>query len=342
VVQCDKNGEVDIDDLRLQADKHKDKLSCLMVTYPSTHGVFEEKIQEAIKIIHERGGQVYMDGANLNAQLGLCSPGEIGADVCHLNLHKTFCIPHGGGGPGMGPIGVAKHLAPFLPSHPFDHLDTHAKTAIPAVSAAPFSSASILPISYMYIKMMGGDGLTKATKFAILNANYMMSRLKSHYPILYTGNNGTVAHEFIVDLRPIKAATGITEEDVAKRLLDFNFHAPTMSFPVPGTLMVEPTESESLYELDRFCDAMITIRQEIKDVESGKLDKNNNPLKNAPHTADVVLSDSWNRPYSREKAAYPAAYLRQNKFWPSVGRLDNVFGDRHVVCTCPPIESYQS
>jgi len=283
-----------------------------------------------------------MDGANLNAQLGLCSPGEIGADVCHLNLHKTFCIPHGGGGPGMGPIGVAKHLAPFLPGHPFDYLAQHDKHAIAPVSAAAFSSASILPISYMYIKMMGGQGLTAATKFAILNANYMMSRLKAHYPILYTGANGTVAHEFIIDLRPIKAATGITEEDVAKRLLDFNFHAPTMSFPVPGTLMVEPTESELLYELDRLCDAFITIRQEIRDVESGKLDKVNNPLKNAPHTADVVLADGWNRPYSREKAAYPAAYLRQNKFWPSVGRLDNVFGDRNVICTCPPIEAYST
>jgi len=242
----------------------------------------------------------------------------------------------------MGPIGVAAHLAPFLPSHPFDYIDKHGDQAIAPVSAAPFSSASILPISFMYIKMMGDQGLTSATQYAILNANYMMSRLKSHYEILYTGTNGTVAHEFIIDLRPIKASCGITEEDVAKRLLDFNFHAPTMSFPVPGTLMVEPTESESLYELDRFCDALITIRGEIKDVESGKVDKENNTLKNAPHTADVVLSDSWNKPYSREKAAYPAAYLRQNKFWPSVGRLDNVYGDRNVVCTCPPIEAYSS
>jgi len=271
--------------------------------------------------------------------VGLCSPGAIGADVCHLNLHKTFCIPHGGGGPGMGPIGVVEHLAPFLPSHPFLPSFEHQKS-VGAVSAAPFSSASILPISYMYIRMMGPDGLANATKTAILNANYMAARLRPHYSILYTGANGTCAHEFIIDLREFKATTGIVEEDVAKRLIDFNFHAPTMSWPVVGTLMVEPTESESLYELDRFCDAMIAIRQEIADIADGKLDRINNPLKNAPHTADVVLANEWTNKYTREQAAYPLPYLRQNKFWPSVGRLDNVFGDRHVVCTCPPLESY--
>lgn len=276
----------------------------------------------------------------MNAQVGLCSPGAIGADVCHLNLHKTFCIPHGGGGPGMGPIGVVEHLAPFLPSHPYlPSFET--QKSVGAVSAAPFSSASILPISYMYIRMMGAQGLQNATKTAILNANYMAARLRPHYSILYTGANGTCAHEFIIDLREFKASTGVVEEDVAKRLMDFNFHAPTMSWPVVGTLMVEPTESESLYELDRFCDAMIAIRQEIKDIAEGRMDKTNNPLKNAPHTADVVLANEWTNKYPREQAAYPLPYLRQNKFWPSVGRLDNVFGDRHVVCTCPPLESYQ-
>jgi len=279
-----------------------------------------------------------MDGANLNAQVGLCSPGAIGADVCHINLHKTFCIPHGGGGPGMGPIGVAEHLAPFLPSHPL--VKTGGDKGTGAVSAAPFSSASILPISYVYIKLMGGDGLTKATKMAILNANYMAGRLKDHYPILYKGTKGTVAHEFILDIRQIKDRTGISEEDVAKRLLDFNFHAPTMSFPVPGTLMIEPTESEPLAELDRFCDAMIKIREEIKEIEEGKADSKDNVLKNSPHTADSVLSDTWTHKYPREKAAYPLPYLRLTKFWPSVGRLDNVYGDRHVICTCPPMESY--
>jgi len=278
-----------------------------------------------------------MDGANLNAQVGLCSPGGMGADVCHINLHKTFCIPHGGGGPGMGPIAVAEHLAPFLPSHPKQK--TPAK-ATGAVSAAPYSSASILPISYVYMKLMGAKGLVKATKVAILNANYMSMRLKDHFQTLYKGKNGTVAHEFILDIRPIKEKTGIAEEDVAKRLLDYNFHAPTMSFPVPGTLMIEPTESEPLAELDRFCDAMIQIRQEIKEIEEGKADRKDNVLKNSPHTADMVISDTWTHPYSREKAAYPMPYLRLTKFWPAVGRLDNVYGDRHVICSCPTVEEF--
>lgn len=339
VVKCDNNGEIDMKDLAEKATKHKDNLSCLMVTYPSTHGVFEDNIKEICQLIHSNGGQVYMDGANMNAQVGLCSPGAIGADVCHLNLHKTFCIPHGGGGPGMGPIGVAKHLAPFLPGHPFDPSWEHNKHVGP-VSGSAFSSASILPISYMYIRMMGPDGLRKATEVAILNANYMAKRLKNHFRILYTGKSGTVAHEFIIDLRDFKPH--VSEEDVAKRLQDFNFHAPTMSWPVPGTLMVEPTESESLYELDRFCDAMITIRAEIQEILDGKADPKDNVLKNAPHTADTVLSDTWAHAYGREKAAYPLAYLRQSKFWPTVGRLDNVYGDRNVVCTCPPLESYSS
>lgn len=339
VVKCDSNGEIDMQDLAAKATEYKDKLSCLMVTYPSTHGVFEDNIKDICKLIHNNGGQVYMDGANMNAQVGLCSPGAIGADVCHLNLHKTFCIPHGGGGPGMGPIGVAKHLAPFLPGHPFDPSWEQNKHVGP-VSGSAFSSASILPISYMYIRMMGPDGLRKATEVAILNANYMAKRLKNHFRILYTGKNGTCAHEFIIDLRDFKPH--VSEEDVAKRLQDFNFHAPTMSWPVPGTLMVEPTESESLYELDRFCDAMITIRGEIQEILDGKADPKNNVLKNAPHTADTVLSDTWAHPYGREKAAYPLPYLRQSKFWPTVGRLDNVYGDRHVVCTCPPLESYSS
>jgi len=340
-VKCNDHGEIDMVDLKAKAELHKDKLSALMVTYPSTHGVFEDAIKDAIKVVHDNGGLVYMDGANLNAQLGLCSPGGMGADVCHLNLHKTFCIPHGGGGPGMGPIGVVERLSPFLPSHPIVDCGL-SKHAIGAVSAAPFSSASILPISYMYITMMGGAGLTQATKMAILNANYMMFRLKNHYDILYTGANGTCAHEFILDIRPIKLASGITEEDIAKRLMDFNFHAPTMSFPVAGTLMVEPTESEPLAELDRLCDALISIRKEIQDVQDGKLDKENNPLKNAPHTMDVVIDSKWNRPYSVEQAAFPAAYLKKNKFWPTVGRIDGVFGDRNVICSCPPIEAYES
>eukprot|EP00455_Lapot_gusevi_P026741 TRINITY_DN281_c0_g2_i2.p1 TRINITY_DN281_c0_g2~~TRINITY_DN281_c0_g2_i2.p1 ORF type:complete len:843 (+),score=347.80 TRINITY_DN281_c0_g2_i2:145-2673(+) len=340
VVSCDSHGNIDVADLRKKIAENKENLACLMVTYPSTHGVFEESIREICSLVHEAGGQVYMDGANMNAQCGLTSPGTIGADVCHLNLHKTFCIPHGGGGPGMGPIGVAKHLAPFLPTHPVIPSSTSPQ-AIGPVAAAPYASASILPISWMYLKLMGGEGITKATQVAILNANYMATRLAPHYKILYRGSQGNVAHEFIIDMREIKAACGITEEDIAKRLMDFNFHAPTMSFPVAGTLMIEPTESESKEELDRFCDAMICIRQEIKEVEEGKADRLNNPLKGAPHTADMVLSDSWNRPYSREKAAYPLAYLRQNKFWPSVGRIDNVYGDRNLICTCPPISAYE-
>jgi len=340
VVNCDVKGNIDMDDLKAKAEKHKNELSCVMATYPSTHGVFEKSIRDLCKIVHDNGGQVYMDGANMNAQVGLCSPGNIGADVCHLNLHKTFCIPHGGGGPGMGPIGVAAHLSPFLPTHPFDPKKRDPEQATGAVSAAPFSSASILPISYLYIKMMGGAGLTHATKIAILNANYMRNRLQKAYDILYAGENGTCAHEFIIDIRPIKHKSGITEEDIAKRLMDFNFHAPTMSFPVPGTLMIEPTESEPLSEMDRFCDAMLKIREEIAEVEEGKADKKDNVLKGAPHTADMVLSDSWKRSYAREKAAYPLPYLRTTKFWPTVGRLDNVHGDRHLICTCPPVDSY--
>jgi glycine dehydrogenase len=309
-----------------------------MITYPSTHGVFEESVRDAIKIVHQHGGQVYMDGANLNAQVGYCSPGDLGADVCHLNLHKTFCIPHGGGGPGMGPIGVAKHLAPFLPGHVMRKVGGEKATS--AVSAAPFSSASILPISWMYLRMMGTEGLKNATEVAILSANYMAKRLEKHFDILYRGSSGFVAHEFIVDLRPFKEF-GITEEDVAKRLMDFNFHGPTMSWPVPGTLMIEPTESEPLYELDRLCNALIKIREEIREVETGKVSAEHSVLRGAPHTADVVLSDTWDRKYSREQAAYPLEYLRESKFWPTVGRIDNVFGDRNVVCTCPPLSDYQ-
>ena len=348
VVDCDKNGEIDMADLRRKAEQHSTHLSSCMITYPSTHGVFEENIRDICQLVHSHGGMVYMDGANMNAQVGLCSPGGMGADVCHLNLHKTFCIPHGGGGPGMGPIGVTEALAPFIPSHPFQlphpptqsQSQSHSVTVGP-IASSPFSSASILPISYLYIRMMGGEGLTLATKTAILNANYMAKRLSSHYPILYTGRNHTCAHEFIIDLRAFRAV-GVTEEDVAKRLMDYNFHAPTMSWPVVGTLMVEPTESESLYELDRFVDAMIEIRKEIREVEEGKVDPQHSVLKHAPHTADVLISDDWDRPYSREKAAYPLEYLKANKFWPTVGRLDNVYGDRHVVCTCPPLTEYQS
>ena len=310
VVQCDEKGEIDMADLKSKAEQHSARLSCIMITYPSTHGVFEDNIIDICSLVHQYGGLVYMDGANMNAQVGLCSPGHMGADVCHLNLHKTFCIPHGGGGPGMGPIGVTESLAPFIPSHPFQ-LPYESQNSVGPVSSAPFSSASILPISYMYIRMMGGAGLTLATATAILNANYMAARLSSHYSILYTGKNNTCAHEFIIDLRAFKAA-GISEEDVAKRLMDYNFHAPTMSWPVVGTLMVEPTESESRYELDRFVDAMIAIREEIREVEQGKADSKLNVLKGAPHTADMVVSDEWDRPYSRQKAAYPLDYLKAN------------------------------
>ena len=337
VVKCDESGNVDVADLRAKAEEHKDNLSCLMITYPSTHGVFEESIIEICQIIHENGGQVYMDGANMNAQVGLTSPATIGADVCHLNLHKTFCIPHGGGGPGMGPIGVAKHLVPFLPGHPI--VDINTDKSIPAVSAAPWGSASILLISHAYIAMMGGEGLTNATKYAILNANYIMARLDGHYDELYSGSKGRCAHEMILDCRSFKNF-GIEVTDIAKRLMDYGFHAPTVSFPVPGTLMVEPTESEPKHELDRFCDAMISIRKEIEEVEKGTLDKADNPLKNAPHTAAVVTADEWNRPYSRQKAAFPLPYVAEHKFWPSVGRVNETQGDRNLICSCPPIEAY--
>ncbi|EKR64823.1 glycine dehydrogenase [Leptospira weilii str. 2006001853] len=339
VVSCDQNGNVDLEDLKIKADEHKNDLAALMITYPSTHGVFEESVKEICQIVHSRGGQVYMDGANMNAQVGLTSPGEIGADVCHLNLHKTFCIPHGGGGPGVGPIGVAKHLVPFLPGHVL--VDNTTGNEHGAVSAAPWGSASILLISWIYIALMGSEGLTNATRISILNANYIAKRLEKAYPILYKGKNGFVAHECILDVRPFKKTAGIEVEDVAKRLIDYGFHAPTMSFPVPGTLMIEPTESESLEELDRFCEAMLLIHQEILDVQNGALDKTDNPLKNSPHTAAMVTSDRWDHLYPRERAAYPASWLRDHKFWPYVGRVDNVYGDRNLVCSCLPIESYQ-
>lgn len=341
VVACDHNGNIDLADLRRKAEEHRDHLAALMVTYPSTHGVFEAEIKEICQIIHEYGGQVYMDGANMNAQVGLCRPGDIGADVCHLNLHKTFCIPHGGGGPGVGPICVAAHLAPFLPHHVVVH-GVGGKKGVGAVSAAPWGSASILPISYTYIAMMGAAGLTEATKIAILNANYVAARLDPHYPVLYKGTNGRVAHECIIDLRPLKEASGVEAEDVAKRLMDYGFHAPTMSFPVPGTLMIEPTESESLEELDRFCEALISIREEIRAIEEGRIDPENNPLKHAPHTAAVVTSDRWDRPYSREQAAFPAPWVKASKFWPSVSRIDNVYGDRNLFCICLPVEAYEA
>jgi len=311
-----------------------------MITYPSTHGVFEEGIKDICKIVHEHGGQVYMDGANMNAQVGLTRPGDIGADVCHLNLHKTFCIPHGGGGPGMGPIGVAAHLAPFLPGHPVTALG--GKESIGPIAAAPYGSASILAIPWVYIALMGGDGLTKATKVAILNANYMAKRLEKYYPVLYTGKHGTVAHEFIVDVRQFKETAGVEANDIAKRLMDYGFHAPTMSFPVAGTLMIEPTESESKSELDRFCDAMITIRAEIQDIVEGRMPKDDNPLKHAPHTAQAVAASEWRHAYSREQAAFPAPWLRESKFWPAVGRIDNAYGDRNLMCACPPVENYGS
>jgi glycine dehydrogenase len=337
VVATAPNGNVDVDDLKKKAAEHAKDLAGLMITYPSTHGVFEDAIRDICAAIHQYGGQVYMDGANMNAQVGLTSPAAIGADVCHLNLHKTFAIPHGGGGPGMGPIGVAKHLAPFLPGHPLTKVG--GEKAIPPVSAAPWGSASILLISYGYIRMLGGQGVTDATKFAILNANYIKSRLEKHYDVLYTRENGRVAHEMIFDLRAFKAK-GVEEGDVAKRLMDFGFHAPTVSFPVPGTLMIEPTESEPKAELDRFCDALIAIRREIEDVVTGKSDPKDNVLKNAPHTAAAVSINDWSHPYSREQAAYPLPWVRAGKFWPSVGRIDNPYGDRNLVCICPPMEAY--
>jgi len=338
VVRCDEMGNVVVADLEAKAVEHRDRLAALMVTYPSTHGVFEESIKTICAIVHENGGQVYMDGANMNAQVGLCRPAELGADVCHLNLHKTFCIPHGGGGPGMGPICVARHLAPFLPSHPL--IDTGGERSFGPVSAAPWGSPGILPISWAYIAMMGESGLRKATQIAILNANYMARRLEEHYPILFKGINNRVAHEFIVDLRSFKHSAGIEAEDVAKRLIDYGFHAPTVSFPVAGTLMIEPTESESKDELDRFCDAMISIRQEIREIEAGTADKRDNVLKNSPHTATAVVSNVWTHPYSREKAAFPARWTREYKFWPVVARVNNAYGDRNLVCSCPPIEAY--
>ncbi|MDX1723793.1 MAG: aminomethyl-transferring glycine dehydrogenase [Pseudomonas sp.] len=334
VTACDSRGNVDIADLRAKAEEHKERLAALMITYPSTHGVFEEGIREIAQIVHDNGGQVYIDGANMNAMVGLCAPGKFGGDVSHLNLHKTFCIPHGGGGPGVGPIGVKAHLIPFLPGH----ASMARKTG--AVSAAPFGSASILPITWMYISMMGGEGLKRASQVAILNANYIARRLEEHYPVLYSGEGGLVAHECILDIRPLKDSSGISVDDVAKRLIDFGFHAPTMSFPVAGTLMIEPTESESKEELDRFCDAMIAIRNEIRAVETGALDANDNPLKNAPHTA-LELVGEWTHAYSREQAVYPVASLIDGKYWPPVGRVDNVFGDRNLVCACPSIEAYQ-
>jgi glycine dehydrogenase len=338
VVASTAEGNIDVDDLRKKAEEHKDRLAALMVTYPSTHGVFEEAIQDICSVVHQYGGQVYMDGANMNAQVGLTSPATIGADVCHINLHKTFSIPHGGGGPGMGPIGVAKHLAPYLPGHPI--VKTGGDHAIPALSAAPWGSASILLISYGYMKMLGRDGMTDATRYAILNANYIKARLEQHYPVLYTRANGRVAHEMIFDLRPLKQASGIEEGDVAKRLMDYGFHAPTVSFPVPGTLMVEPTESEPKGELDRFCEAMIAIRREIQAIVDGKADRKDNLLKNAPHTASTVAADEWTHPYSREEAAFPLPFVRAHKHWPSVGRIDNPYGDRNLICSCPPIEQY--
>ncbi|MEO5579194.1 MAG: glycine dehydrogenase (aminomethyl-transferring), partial [Gemmatimonadaceae bacterium] len=338
VVRTDERGNIDIADLRAKAGAHLDDLAVLMVTYPSTHGVFEEGIAEVCSIVHEFGGQVYMDGANMNAMVGLCRPGDIGADVCHLNLHKTFCIPHGGGGPGMGPIGVAGHLAPFLPGHPV--IQMHGRHVVGAVSAAPWGSSSILPISQAYIRLMGGAGLTLATKVAILSANYIARRLEPHFPILYKGSNGTVAHECIIDTRVVKAASGIEVEDIAKRLMDYGFHAPTVSFPVAGTLMIEPTESEPLAELDRFCDAMISIREEIREIETGSVDRKDNVLKNAPHTLARVTATSWTHPYTREKAAFPAEWTHDFKFWPAVARVESAYGDRNLVCSCPPTDAY--
>jgi glycine dehydrogenase len=338
VVQCDENGNIDLDDLRKKADEHGERLAALMITYPSTHGVFEEYVREVCQVVHDHGGQVYLDGANLNAQVGLCRPGDYGADVCHINLHKTFAIPHGGGGPGMGPVCAAEHLAPFLPGHPV--VGVGGERAIGPVSAAPWGSASILLISWAYMALLGQRGLRRATEVAILNANYMAKRLEEHFDVLFRGKNGRVAHEFILDLRPFRRSAGITEEDVAKRLMDYGFHAPTMSWPVPGTIMVEPTESEGLEELDRFCDALISIRAEIQQVEMGLVEVEASPLRNAPHTAVAVVSDDWDHPYSREQAAFPAPWTREQKFWPSVRRVDSAYGDRNLVCACPPVEDY--
>ncbi|MEM7245122.1 MAG: aminomethyl-transferring glycine dehydrogenase [Acidobacteriota bacterium] len=338
VVACDDQGNVDLDDLAAKAEAHADRLSALMVTYPSTHGVFEEDIRQVCSIVHDHGGQVYLDGANLNAQVGLCRPGDIGADVCHVNLHKTFCIPHGGGGPGMGPICTAEHLRPYLPGHPV--VPCGGEKAIGAVSAAPWGSPSILPISWSYIRMMGPDGLKRASEIAILNANYLAHRLQDAFPILYLGKQGRAAHECILDVRPLEKETGVSAEDIAKRLMDYGFHAPTMSFPVAGTLMVEPTESEGRAELDRFADALLAIRQEVAEIADGTITVEDSPLRHAPHTAALLMADEWDRSYTRSRAAYPLPYLREHKFWPSVGRIDNVHGDRNLICSCPTIEAY--
>jgi glycine dehydrogenase len=341
VVACDTRGDVDVADLRAKATQHSKNLAAVMITYPSTHGVFEEHIREICDIVHGQGGQVYLDGANLNAQVGLARPGEYGADVSHLNLHKTFCIPHGGGGPGMGPIGVKAHLKPFLPTHPeICHPENGDTGAVGPVSAAPYGSASILTISYIYILMMGGEGLTRATEVAILNANYIAARLEAHFPVLYRNAKGRVAHECIIDPRPLKTSAGVTVDDIAKRLIDYGFHAPTMSFPVPGTLMIEPTESESKAELDRFCEAMIAIRREIAEVEAGRLTVEASALRHAPHTVHDIADDAWARAYSRIEGCFPAGTSRTDKYWCPVGRIDNVYGDRNLVCSCPPVSAY--
>jgi glycine dehydrogenase len=338
-VACDAGGNVDEADLAAKVAENKDRLAALMITYPSTHGVFGERVKRLCAIVHEHGGQVYMDGANMNGQVGLCRPADIGADVCHINLHKTFASPHGGGGPGMGPIAVASHLVDFLPGHPV--VPVGGRDGIGPVCSAPWGSANILLIAWAYARMMGPDGLKLATEVAILNANYVAERLQPHFPVVYRGEQGRVAHECIIDLRPLKKTSGIEAEDVAKRLMDYGFHAPTMSFPIPGTLMIEPTESESKAELDRFCDAMIAIRQEIREIEQGSQPREDNVLKNAPHTAEALLVSEWSHPYSRERAAYPLPWLRNRKFWPAVGRLNNVQGDRQFVCACPPVEAYK-
>jgi glycine dehydrogenase len=340
VVKCDAQGNIDTTDLREKAELYKDTLSALMATYPSTHGVFEENIMEIFDIIHANGGQVYMDGANMNAQVGFTSPARIGADVCHLNLHKTFAIPHGGGGPGVGPIGVAKHLVEFLPQHIYCNC-LSGKDGITAVSSAPFGSASVLTISYAYIKLMGGKGLTEATRFAILNANYLKSCLEKYYPVLYTGSKDRVAHEMILDCNEIERKTGIAAIDIAKRLMDYGFHAPTVAFPVHGTLMVEPTESEPFYELNRFVDAMIAIKAEIDEIAEGKADKADNIIKHAPHTAQMVSADEWKFPYSRQRAAFPMAWSGDDKYWPTVTRIDDAYGDRNLVCSCYSMENYK-
>jgi len=338
VVACDEKGYVDLADLEAKSREHAKSLAALMVTYPSTYGIFEEEIARICAVVHEHGGQVYLDGANLNAQVGLCRPADVGADVCHVNLHKTFCIPHGGGGPGMGPIGVAQHLAKYLPRHPV--VPVGGEQGIGAISAAPWGSASILLISWAYIAMMGPDGLKRASEVAILNANYVADRLHPHFPVFFRGKRGRVAHECILDTRGVKRTAGIEVDDIAKRLMDYGFHAPTMSFPIAGTLMVEPTESEAQGELDRFCEAMVGIREEIRAIEEGKLPRDDNPLKHAPHTAEAIASSDWKHPYSREAAAFPSSATRARKFWPAVGRVNNAQGDRNLMCTCPPIEAY--